>query len=98
MPGSIEEIARILVRAVPGSSTSGVVGQYGDAWKIRVRSVPERGRANSELVSILSKLLQVPVSAIVVTAGAGSRDKHVVIRGLAQDHVVAQLRTASVDR
>ncbi len=98
MADANDQQARILIRAVPGSATSGVVGRYGDAWKVRVRSAPERGRANSELVSLLADLVGVPGAAVAVTVGASGRDKHVVIHGVSQQHVIAKLEEAAQSR
>jgi uncharacterized protein YggU (UPF0235/DUF167 family) len=49
--------------------------------KARVRSVPEDGKANAALVSLLAEKLDVPKSAIRIASGAASRLKRVEIAG-----------------
>ena len=49
--------------------------------KARVRAVPEDGKANAALVSLLAEKLDVPKSAIRIASGAASRLKRVEIAG-----------------
>lgn len=49
--------------------------------KARVRAVPEDGKANGALVSLLAEKLDVPKSAIRIASGATSRLKRVEIAG-----------------
>jgi len=83
--------ARIRVRAVPGSRRAEIVGRYGEGWKIRVTAAPERGRANDELVRLLSTALGVERGAIRVVAGQASRDKVIEIEGVEQEVAEARL-------
>jgi uncharacterized protein (TIGR00251 family) len=83
---------RISVRAMPASARSGVVGPYGDAWKVRLAAAPEKGRANDELVRVLADALGIDRRSIRVVAGAASRDKVVEIDGIAADLVDRILR------
>jgi len=76
------EGCRLLVRLTPKSSRDGLDGidTLADGrlfLKARVRAVPEKGKANAQLVNILSKFLDVPTSAIRIGAGATSRLKTV---------------------
>ena len=49
--------------------------------RIRVKAVPDKGRANAAVVALLAKALGVPKSAIVVAAGDTSRFKTLAISG-----------------
>ncbi|MFQ5522499.1 MAG: DUF167 domain-containing protein [Acidimicrobiia bacterium] len=62
----------LLVWAVPGASRSEIVGVHGDRIKIRVTAPPEGGRANSELVSLLERVLETDVELV---AGMNGRSK-----------------------
>jgi uncharacterized protein YggU (UPF0235/DUF167 family) len=66
----------------PGARRSEVVGRLGDSWKLRVRSAPERGRANAEVSELLARMLRLPARDVRVVSGPASRDKLVEIDGL----------------
>lgn len=87
--------ARVRVRAAPGARQAGVLGRYGDAWKVRVRSAPDRGRANDELERVLAEALGLPRGAVRIERGHSSRDKWFRIVGLASAHVEERLAEAA---
>jgi uncharacterized protein YggU (UPF0235/DUF167 family) len=70
---------KLRVRVVPGARTSVVVGRLGDAWKLRVKAPPERGRANGEVVSLLARTLGVPRDAVRVAHGHTTGEKLVEV-------------------
>jgi uncharacterized protein len=84
-------LTRLRLRVVPGSAQPGVVGRYGDAWKVRVTAAPERGRANEAVLDLLSETLSVPRSDVKLVAGHGGRDKIVELHGIAEDETVRRL-------
>jgi len=86
---------RLRLRVSPGSRRSGIVGRHGDAWKVRVTSRPERGKANAAIRELLATTLRVPSSDVEVVAGATGRDKVVLLRGLTEDDVEATLAGAA---
>ena len=69
------------------------MGRLGDAWKLRVRAAPERGRANAEAERVLADILGVSQHDVRVVAGHASRDKVVEIEGLSVED--AERRLAS---
>ena len=73
---------RLRLRVAPGAARSGIVGRHGDAWKLRVRGAPERGRANADVLSLLAETLGVPERSLTLVSGHASRDKIVELRGL----------------
>ena len=82
--------ARLVLHVVPRASKTAVVGNHGDAVKIRIAAPPVDGAANAELIRFLAKRLGVARSAIAITAGASGRRKTVTITGL---ETAAALRT-----
>ena len=62
------------MRVSPGAGRSEVVGRLGDAWKLRVRSAPERGRANDEVTALLARTLQLSARDVRIVSGHTSRD------------------------
>jgi uncharacterized protein YggU (UPF0235/DUF167 family) len=70
------------LRVIPGSAKPGIVGRYGDAWKLRVGARPERGQANEATVDLLADTLGLPSAHVRLVSGHGSRDKTVEVAGL----------------
>jgi uncharacterized protein len=84
---------RLRIRVAPGASRSAVVGRLGEAWKVRVRSAPERGRANAEVTRLLADALGLAPRDVRVVAGQASRDKVVEVDGISLED--AERRLAS---
>jgi uncharacterized protein (TIGR00251 family) len=82
---------RLKLRVIPGSGRSEIVGRYGDAWKVRVGAAPERGRANAELLELLSDRLGVRSGDLSIVSGVASRDKVVELRGVSANDVARRL-------
>ena len=73
---------RFWVKVVPRSSKSEVLGKDGDAIKVKVTSAPEGGKANKELLEVLSRWLGVKKSKIRIVSGETSRKKLIEVEGL----------------
>jgi uncharacterized protein YggU (UPF0235/DUF167 family) len=82
---------RLHLRVIPGSARSGVVGRYGDAWKLRVTAPPERGKANEAALDLLADALRVEPGALRLVAGHGARDKTIEVAGLSANEVERRL-------
>jgi hypothetical protein len=61
---------------------------------VRVAAVPERGKANEEVVALLAATLGVPARTISIVSGHGGRDKLVELTGLAPDEMERRLDAA----
>lgn len=69
---------KLLVKAIPGAQRTEVMEWLEEnKVKIRLNAVPEKGKANDELIGYLSKKLSVPRSHITILKGATSREKTV---------------------
>jgi uncharacterized protein YggU (UPF0235/DUF167 family) len=79
------------VRVVPRSSRPGIeVSSSGVV--IRVRSVPERGRATEEAWTALATALNTPRSAVRLRSGVRSRTKVFELDDLTKDEALQRLR------
>jgi uncharacterized protein len=86
---------RLRLRVAPGTSRApGIVGRYGDAWKVRVGAPPERGKANEAVLALLAETLAVPRSSVTIVSGGGSRDKIVELAGIEPDEIERRLAVA----
>ncbi len=76
----------LFVWVTPNASRDQITGfiQSSDGENrlaIKVRAVPEKGKANKAAIKLLSKLIQVPKSSIAVTSGSTARQKTLRIVG-----------------
>jgi uncharacterized protein YggU (UPF0235/DUF167 family) len=90
--------ARVQLRVSPGAARPAVVGRYGTGWKVRVAAVPEKGRANVEVVRLLARALDVPERSLSIVAGKQSQDKVLAVAGLDADEADRRLAAAVVGR
>jgi uncharacterized protein (TIGR00251 family) len=70
------------VRAVPNASKSSIEGWHERALRIKLRAVPEDGKANKELIRLLSDLSGLPKKCFEVAVGAQARNKQIRITGM----------------
>ncbi|MEX2419612.1 MAG: DUF167 domain-containing protein [Acidimicrobiia bacterium] len=70
----------VTVWVVPGASKDEIVGEHGDALRIRVAAPPEGGRANQAVVRLLEA--RFPGHRAVLLSGATTRRKRVLIEGV----------------
>lgn len=83
----------LTIRVIPRASRSEVVGEHGDALKIKLASPPVDGAANDELIKLLAKSFEVSKSAVEITAGHTSKNKTVRITGASAEKINAILQT-----
>jgi len=77
-PSTIDDM-RIYIHVVP-SSNQCLIEELGEnQYKVRLCASPTRGRANKELIKLLSKYFKVAKSQIEIIGGKTSREKIVDI-------------------
>lgn len=69
------------VRVVPRASRSDVGGEHDGALRVRITAPPVEGAANRELIRLLAKTFRLPLNAVEIISGSGSKKKIVRIRG-----------------
>jgi hypothetical protein len=79
------------VRAQPGARKSRVVGEQAGTLKVAVTAPPQDGKANQALVDVLREALGLKRSQVELLAGATSREKRFLVRGLAKEALEARL-------
>ena len=72
----------IQVKITPNSSKNAIIGWREEVLCIRIKAVPEKGRANEELIEFLSEQLHIPKSNIEIVSGHTSRRKKLKIEGM----------------
>lgn len=90
------------MRAQPNASKDAVEGLGEEAFgrhylKVRVRAVPEKGKANAAIEALLAKALGLPKSAVSVEKGETRRIKTVRISGDASIRKALEALTGESD-
>ena len=62
-----------------------------EAVHINLRGPAREGKANSELLKKLSKLLKISTSGISLVAGKKSREKTLLLKGISEDELAEKL-------
>ncbi|MDB5528020.1 MAG: hypothetical protein JWR51_1123 [Devosia sp.] len=76
----------LFVRVTPNAGRDAIEGvevrDDGSAvLRLRVKAVPDKGRANAAVIALLAGALGVPKSAITLVSGETARQKTLTIRG-----------------
>ncbi len=79
--GGATLVVRLTPRAARDAIEGVAEGADGAHLKVRVRAVPEDGRANAALVELVAAELHVPKSTVSVAAGKTARLKPLHIAG-----------------
>lgn len=69
-----------VVKVVPNSGRQKWLIDKSGILKCYLKSIPEKGKANLELVKLVAKALRVPKSDVEIMAGATSRNKRVRVQ------------------
>lgn len=75
------------IKVIPKSSKNEIIEvmqdkEHGATIKIRIKAVPEKGKANLELIKFLSKTYNVPKENISIVGGKTEQIKLIRIDGL----------------
>lgn len=80
------------ITVAPKSSRSKISIDSSNSIKIYLTAPPVDGKANAELISLLSKTLKVPKSSITIIHGETGKKKRVSIIGLSSHRVINKLK------
>ncbi len=70
------------VRVRPGSGRSAFSGEHDSALKVDLKSPPEEGKANKELIKIVASALGIKSADVMIASGETSRRKRLSVRGV----------------
>lgn len=82
---------KLAIKVVPRSTREDIAGWLGGELKIRVRQVPEAGKANAAVRKLLSKTLATPLQNVRIVSGESSPRKTIEIIGLDEREVRRRL-------
>jgi len=67
------------VKVVPSSGQNKWILDKNGTLKCYLKSAPEKGKANKELIQLISKVLKIPQSDVAIVSGATDRRKKISI-------------------
>ncbi len=70
---------KITVTVKPNSGRSEIENLDGESFVVRLKSAPVDGKANAELIRLLSKYFRVPQKSVAIKTGANAKKKLVEI-------------------
>ncbi len=82
---------RLPVKVTPNAGRSEITGLIEGVLEVRVVAPPVAGRANRELIVLLSKALGVSKSYIGIVSGRTSRRKVIEVAGLTRQEILKRL-------
>jgi len=77
--------------SIPNAKIDKVVGEHGNAIKIKLRAPAVEGKANAALRGFLAEKLNIPQSAILLSGGERSRSKLIRINAMSEDDIARRL-------
>jgi uncharacterized protein (TIGR00251 family) len=80
-----------LIKVTPNASQNEIAGLRGGVLQVKIAAPPERGKANRELTTYLSRMLGVRKSAIEIIRGENSRYKAIAIEGMSQEDIIKKI-------
>ncbi len=84
--------SELVVKIIPKSSQNAIIGYENNLLKIKIKAVPEKGKANEELLKFLSKSLKVPKTSIVIKSGLSGRQKRLEFQNISPKELDFRLR------
>ncbi len=86
------EDRRLEVRVSPNAGRNEITGWKDGALQVKVAAPPEKGKANQELVDLLSRALGVRRSAVSIVTGQTGRNKTVAIEGMSREAIITRIQ------
>jgi len=82
---------RISVKVQPNAGRNEILGVSNGIWRIKIAAPPDKGKANKELIELLSERLNIKKDNLYLLRGQISHNKIIGINGLTQEDVIKRL-------
>lgn len=83
--------SRIVAHVQPNAAHTEVVDFKDGVLRVRISAPPVKGKANDELVRLLSRVLGVSKSDLIIEKGITAKRKTIAITGLGQEETMRLL-------
>ena len=78
---------KLQIKVIPSSSKDCIVGWLEDTLKIKVKTPPDKGKANKAVIKVLEKTLSLPKGSVNIDSGLTSCLKTININ-VADDRII----------
>ena len=82
---------RLSIKVTPNAKRDEVTDYKDGILQIKVTAVPEKGKANQAVISLLARRLGVRKSSVEITRGQTSRNKTIIIHGMSNEELLRQI-------
>ncbi|OGO42783.1 MAG: YggU family protein [Chloroflexi bacterium RBG_16_60_22] len=82
---------RLSVKVTPHAGRSEITGFSDGVLRVRIAAPPVEGRANRELIDLLSRALGLGKSSLTIIKGQTSRQKVVAVAGITREEIIKRL-------
>ena len=82
------------IKVTPKGSKNEIMGWENNELKVRLKAVPENGKANAELIKFIAVTLEISQTQVQLIAGMKSRHKRLKIVGMPLNHLNSGLFTS----
>lgn len=79
------------LHVLPNAPKTQIIGQHGDALKIKIQAPPVDGKANQEIIRFFAEALRIPKNQIEIVSGEISKTKKLRLIGCRWDQVRSTL-------
>ncbi len=76
---------KVKIKVNPNSDCSALKGSTSLYLKVNISSSPEKGKANSEIIKLFSKILDLNESDVEISRGFKSAKKNILIKGKSKE-------------
>lgn len=83
---------KLIVQVQPNASDNKVVSFKDGVLHLRIAAPPVKGKANHELIKLLSDILRIRKGNLTISKGITSKRKLIAITGLTQNQVMEQIK------
>jgi uncharacterized protein (TIGR00251 family) len=81
------------VKIIPNSSENRIIGWENQVLKIKLTAIPEKGKANKELIHFLSRFLKIRKSKIEIVQGESNAYKKICLQDVFLEEIQEKLNT-----
>jgi hypothetical protein len=88
-----EDDSIVFVSVKPRAQNDEVIDFVDGVLHVKLRALPEKGRANAALIALLADYFDIAKSRVEIESGSGSRKKKVRLHGCSVTHILKQKGT-----